>query len=879
VNFCTVISMRRLPQARVLAASLAEHHAGPSVSVLVLDDRRDELEPSGEPFSVLRPADLELSPGLFEELAILCDEESLVEAMTPRLLLHLVERGEAPVTFLSPTQRAFAPLATVQEALRGSDVCLLPRVASPLPADGRTPSDADALERGALSTSFVAVADGAKEMLSWWAERTAEEAHGTAHPDRWLGGMGQRAVEQALGGVPRIGWLDLAPAYFGAAQVGDRGIGVSFWNLAGRSISADEAGWHVDGQPLRTFDFEGFDVATPHLLSLDQGTRPRVLLSEDPALRELCRDYADRLAANGIASWGAKPYGFRTLIGDVPVDGRMRRLYREALRFDVLSRELPPNPFGAGGEEAFLEWLREPIYEGVGRYVHGIYAERPDLHVAFPNPGEGLAEWARDYGAEEESIPEAVLAPPREEPRGPDGAWLVDLRPGVNVIGFLTANVGLGITGRALVEALEDAGVDHTEVALAHPFANERGSGPDAEAPYDVNVVCGTPDLMVAVTRDLGTEILRDRYSVGLFFWEAERFQPHVARAMRMTNEVWASSGFIADAVERVFDGPVHRFPHPVPAPRVAAASRADLGIPEGFAFLFVFDYSSSFRRKNPLGLVKAFTRTFRPGEGPVLIIKSIFGEKRLAEREQLWFACAEREDIVLLEGTWPPERKDALMATADCYVSLHRSEGLGLTMAEAMALGKPVIATAYSGNLDFMTEENSYLVRHGMTTVGPGAEPYQPDWEWADPDLDHAAELMRRVYENQAEAAERGARAREHILRERSVARAAAFVQERLEAIRSAPRPVAAAAAQTAEGSPEASMEHGETSAQRRARELLERGPDLSAPSRYGVVGRVIRRIVLFLLRPYARHQREVQSAILDAVRASNEEPPPQRD
>jgi glycosyltransferase involved in cell wall biosynthesis len=875
VNFCTVISMRRLPHVRVLAASLAEHHPDSSVFVLILDDRRGELDPSGEPFGVLRPADLELAPGQFEQLAILCDEHSLVEAMTPRLLLHLVERGDAPLTFLACTQRVFAPLDFMEVAVRDADVVLAPRVSSSLPADDRTPSDADAIEAGAVSTSLVAAAEGAKEMLSWWAERTAQEARGTAHPDRWLDGMAHRALERALDGVPRIRWLDLAPAFFGAALVAERGIAVSFWNLAGRSVSLDDGTWRVDGQPLRTFDFEGFDVEAPHLLSAAQGTTPRILLSDHPALRELCREYAHALRDHGFASWGSKPYGFGVLGGGVPVDGRMRRLYREALRFDVLSRELPPNPFVADGEDDFLDWLREPIYEGVSRYVHGIYAERPDLHLAFPNPGHGLADWARNHGAEEEGIPEALLAPPRTEPRVPDGTRLPESRPGVNVIGFLTAHVGLGITGRALVEALEHAGVDHTEVALAHPFANERGTGPDPDAPFDVNVVCGTPDLMVAVTRDLGTEILRDRYNVGLFFWEAERFQPHVARALRMTDEVWASSRFIAEAVERVFDGPVHRFPHPVPAPPAAAMSRAELGLPEGFAFLFVFDYSSSFRRKNPLGLVEAFTRAFRPGEGPVLIIKSIFGEKRLAEREELWFASADRDDIVLLEGTWPPERKDALMATADCYTSLHRSEGLGLTMAEAMALGKPVIATAYSGNLDFMTEENSYPVRHGMTTVGPGAEPYQPDWEWAEPDLDHAAELMLQVYEHQDEAAARGARAREDVLRDLSVERAAAFVQERLEAIGSRPRPAAVTAAQTAGESPGATMELGETSAQRRARELLERGPDPSAPSRYGVVGRLIRRIVLFLLRPYARHQRDVQSAILDAVDESKGDPP----
>ncbi len=119
-----------------------------------------------------------------------------------------------------------------------------------------------------------------------------------------------------------------------------------------------------------------------------------------------------------------------------------------------------------------------------------------------------------------------------------------------------------------------------------------------------------------------------------------------------------------------------------------------------------------------------------------------------------------------------PPEDKDALMAACDCYVSLHRSEGLGLTLAEAMGLGKPVIATGYSGNLMFMDEDTSYLVRHDPGVVPAGCEPYPPGIEWAEPDLDHAAQLMRLVFERPLEAEAVGRRAREAILTRHTVDR-----------------------------------------------------------------------------------------------------------
>jgi glycosyltransferase involved in cell wall biosynthesis len=138
----------------------------------------------------------------------------------------------------------------------------------------------------------------------------------------------------------------------------------------------------------------------------------------------------------------------------------------------------------------------------------------------------------------------------------------------------------------------------------------------------------------------------------------------------------------------------------------------------------------------------------------------------------------------VLLEGVWSEERKDALMASSDCYVSLHRSEGFGLTMAESMALGKPVIATAYSGNLDFMNPDVGYLVGYSETEVVEDLDVYRPGWRWAEPDLDEAAEFMRYVFEHREGALAVGRRGREAILSARSPAVAGAWVEGRLREI-----------------------------------------------------------------------------------------------
>ena len=146
-----------------------------------------------------------------------------------------------------------------------------------------------------------------------------------------------------------------------------------------------------------------------------------------------------------------------------------------------------------------------------------------------------------------------------------------------------------------------------------------------------------------------------------------------------------------------------------------APLSRAALGLADEWLFLSMFDHGSVLERKNPLGTIAAFTEAFSPSSGAVLILKSVNGEHDRFERDRVRAAAAPHPHVRLLEGYVSPAETHALIATADCFVSLHRAEGLGLGPAEAMALGKPVIATGYSGNLDYMTRENAYLVDYTL--------------------------------------------------------------------------------------------------------------------------------------------------------------------
>jgi glycosyltransferase involved in cell wall biosynthesis len=229
----------------------------------------------------------------------------------------------------------------------------------------------------------------------------------------------------------------------------------------------------------------------------------------------------------------------------------------------------------------------------------------------------------------------------------------------------------------------------------------------------------------------------------------------------------------------------VEYVPLPVHAPVIdSSLTRQRFGLDERFMFLFVFDFMSVMKRKNPLGLIEAFTSAFAEGEGPQLVIKGINGDKRPAEQAVLSEAVAQRSDITLINEYFTREETSTLISMANAYVSLHRSEGLGLTISEAMTLGVPVIATGYSGNMDFMRTGNSLLVPGTRVRVGDGAEGYSPTASWMDPDISQAAQYMRYVYENEQDAREMGLRGQRDIVSSLTTERCGAIMKDRLEDI-----------------------------------------------------------------------------------------------
>ena len=444
-----------------------------------------------------------------------------------------------------------------------------------------------------------------------------------------------------------------------------------------------------------------------------------------------------------------------------------------------------------------------------------------------------------------------------------------ELQPGINVIGYLRAINGTAEGGRLLLAALERTGIPFETIdykASPSQVGRDIAERRDGVPVHDINLLCVNADMTPQFARDAGPGIFLNRYTIGTWAWETEELPPYLFGALDWVDEVWVPSEYARRAVQKVTEKPVFTFHHPITPPPVdPTVTRATLGLPDAFTFLFIFDYFSVARRKNPDGLVAAFKQAFGPGEGPVLVIKTINADRRPDDAGALADSARSRDDIVIIDRYMPSDHKNALIALADCYVSLHRSEGFGLTLAEAMALGKPVIATGYSGNLDFMTAENSYLVMARPVLVGGDSAIYPANGRWGEPDLADAARLMRHVYEEPAEAAAVGEMARRDIEKNNSVDKGAAFIRTRYGEVRNGPMGVISA------GGDRWSMAR----AMQRASLALARGPQVDMRTAggglYGQVSRGYRRILRRVLRNNWVYQQEVGNALLEAIRETD--------
>ena len=271
--------------------------------------------------------------------------------------------------------------------------------------------------------------------------------------------------------------------------------------------------------------------------------------------------------------------------------------------------------------------------------------------------------------------------------------------------------------------------------------------------PAAINVFHINGDEVELALATLSDRLPKHSYNVVYPNWELSRYPHDWARQLDRFDEIWAPSAFVHAALIPAVTKPVVHITLASEVLLSSLRSRRYFGIPESaYAFLFFFDFRSYAVRKNPQAVIRAFRRLLqlRPAGNACLIIKVHGGEAAPAALAELQRSVSDlRDSVVLIDRSMDDNDAKNLLRVCDCFVSLHRSEGFGRGLAEAMSLGKPVIATRYSGNLDFMDDSTAYLIDHVLVPVKSGEYPFAESQEWADADSEQAAACMVRLLDD----------------------------------------------------------------------------------------------------------------------------------
>lgn len=329
-------------------------------------------------------------------------------------------------------------------------------------------------------------------------------------------------------------------------------------------------------------------------------------------------------------------------------------------------------------------------------------------------------------------------------------------RRNIYIIGDLYSESGLGNITRALIASL-GTDANYKLINLPLSVGSQQGSYDFSKHEVKklgsgVSVFVGNPSILVQALLKLNVLYLAANYTIGVWFWELEKIPADWVKVGSLVNEVWAQSDF-SDKAFRESSPIVKVMPFALSYKREKVFGRDYFAIPDDrFVFLMTFDYLSHVARKNPNGVVQAFLDEFGDDPSVMLVIKSVNGEKGAECNDELLVRARAAENIKFIDSYLTKDEMLSLIEVANSYISLHRSEGLGLGMAEAMSLGTLAIGTRYSGNLQFMNPDNSLLVDYTLVSVRGDQYPYSKGNVWAEPSIESARAQMRYALTHKVE-------------------------------------------------------------------------------------------------------------------------------
>lgn len=360
---------------------------------------------------------------------------------------------------------------------------------------------------------------------------------------------------------------------------------------------------------------------------------------------------------------------------------------------------------------------------------------------------------------------------------------------GVNLIGNICAESGLGQSCRLVASALDKTGFPLSIYKYEQLGAEGQGDHSwenrlSKELPYDVNLIHINPHELGLAFIQQDASVWNYRYNIGYWLWELEEFPDEWIPCFQCLDEIWAPSEFICNAIRKKTTLPVRCMPYYVDVHIGTIYDRKHFGIPEDkFLYLMMYDQSSCMERKNPIGVLNAFKMAFeKENENVGLVIK--INNPTPESRKQIRSVLDGYTNVYLIEETLSRDEVNSLTKCVDVVVSLHRAEGFGLVLAEAMLLGTPTVATNWSSNTEFMNENVACMVDYELITIEKDMPPFKAGDRWADANLDQAAEYMKKLYEDKEYYEMIRKNAKEYAKEKLGMDQAAGRIRERLKEI-----------------------------------------------------------------------------------------------
>ncbi len=819
---CTIVSRNFLSYARVLAQSFRAHHPDASFFVLLVDPLDSDLDTKSEPFTIVPIADLDIPNK--EQMCFRYGIRELHTAVKPFFLSWIFETKKPDtLLYFDPDILVCSKLSSVQAALSHHSILLTPHLLQPI-GDGLHPSEKDILRAGAYNLGFIGLSqsDTTKSFLGWWKDRCMEDC--TEQPDKGVF-FDQR-------------WIDLVPGLFsGVCVLRDASCNVAYWNLHERSIAFEKGQYIVNGNPLGFYHFSGYEPEHPERMckySFNERS-----FSGRKALRTLFDQYRGLLLAERYMQEKKKPYGFRCFQNGVAIPLFVRRHFHELSPSD---RFRFGDPFLVGSG-SYWQWLQEPFHRTEsGLWMTNAHEllrrSTREILQAFPELDSRFASWILEHQGMSNhfDLPKEFLYSLKNGDASESSTMLrnfllkrntfpfyrflvqvfrslfpsvlfqrvrrslaqfdlhtlplrsvsVSEKPsGLNVVGYFTSGTGVGQLARMNVRSVTATHIPFSlrniETSFLPQIETHLEEHFSSRYPYDTTLMHVNADQVGTFFQSEGSDVLRAKRMIGYWAWEMETFPDEWIAASKWFDEIWVLSRFSAKSIAAKVKCPVHVVPPPVLLEEGLSHTRQDFGISEDrTVFLFMFDCLSITERKNPFAVIEAFITAFRREDATELVIKFSNADHDPTVRSRLAKAAA-GHNILLIDSFLSPQEACDLLRLCDVYVSLHRSEGFGFTMAEAMLCGKPVIATNYSGNTDFMNLTNSILIDYKLTALTKDEGPYRKGNIWADPDIHQAVSAMRRLYEDPALRDKLGKKASQDIARSLSPEYLGKLIRERI--------------------------------------------------------------------------------------------------